>query len=133
MGVFYSLPVNNEGTDGVLSYIMVFWVVCVCERGWGGETERKRKRNEWKGGCRGRKENSVVLTQAETFGIKGEFALKFSEMNYVKFGLKGDDRPIHLYMRSLWKKSSHCYYTRNGLHHIDVSWQPRRVDWSAHA
>ena len=34
-------------------------------------------------------------------------------------------------MRSVWKKSSHCYYNENGLHNIDVTWQPKRVDWNA--
>ena len=37
-----------------------------------------------------------------------------------------------IYMRSVWKKSSHCEY-ENGLNDIDVIWEPRRVDWTAHA
>ena len=32
-------------------------------------------------------------------------------------------------MRSVQKKSSHCY-NKNSLHDIHVTWQPRRVDWT---
>ena len=30
------------------------------------------------------------------------------------------------------EKSSHCQYNENVLCDIDVTWQPRRVDWNAH-
>ena len=33
-------------------------------------------------------------------------------------------------MRSLQKKSSHCYYNKNGLCDIDVTW-PRRANCNA--
>ena len=33
----------------------------------------------------------------------------------------------------VWKKSRRCQYSENGLHDIDATWQPRRVDWNAHA
>ena len=38
-----------------------------------------------------------------------------------------------LYTRSVQKKSSYCPYNENGLHNIDVIWQPRTVDWNVHA
>ena len=38
-----------------------------------------------------------------------------------------------LYKRSFQKKSSHCYYNENCLHDVDIAWQPRGVDWEAHA
>ena len=40
---------------------------------------------------------------------------------------------IYAYARSVQKKPSHCYFNENSLHDIDVTWQPRRVDWNAHA
>ena len=39
---------------------------------------------------------------------------------------------IWIYMRSVQKKSSHCQYNENGSHDIDVTWQPRSVDWNVH-
>ena len=36
-----------------------------------------------------------------------------------------------LYMRSFQKKSSQ--HTENSLCDINVTWEPRRVDWNAHA
>ena len=40
---------------------------------------------------------------------------------------------LHLiYMKSVQKKSSHCQHNKNGLGDIDVTWQPRRVDWNVH-
>ena len=36
-------------------------------------------------------------------------------------------------MRSVRKKSSCCQYNENGLCDINVTWQPRIVDWNAHA
>ena len=32
--------------------------------------------------------------------------------------------------RSVQEKSSHCQYNENGLWDIDVTWQPRGVDWN---
>ena len=36
-------------------------------------------------------------------------------------------------MRLVRKKFSHCLYNENDLCDIDVTWQPWRVDWDAHA
>ena len=36
-----------------------------------------------------------------------------------------------VYEGSVWKTSSHCRHKENDLHDIDVTWQPRRVDWNA--
>ena len=41
---------------------------------------------------------------------------------------------IHLHIQGLsGKKSNHCYYDENSLCNINAIWQPRRVDWNAHA
>ena len=37
-----------------------------------------------------------------------------------------------VYMRLAWKKSNHCKCSENGFRDINVTWQPRRVDWNAH-
>lgn len=34
---------------------------------------------------------------------------------------------------SVRKRSSYCQYNVNSFHDIDVTWQPRRMDWNAHA
>ena len=39
----------------------------------------------------------------------------------------------HTHTRSVWNKPSHRWYNQNGLHSIDVTWRPRRVDWNARA
>ena len=30
------------------------------------------------------------------------------------------------------EKSSHCYYKKDGLHNIDITRQPKRVDWNVY-
>ena len=32
----------------------------------------------------------------------------------------------------VWEKSNYCWYNENSLLDIDVTWQPRQVDWDMH-